>query len=307
MGNERRSQGFTLAELLVVVAIIGVLAAVSIPVFSGQLEKAREATDMANVRSAYSEVLSDAITENQASGSTYDAASNRYWKTVQLKQKQNGWQSANVNIAGITPDDKVRWQGQTRADGTCEVIFDANTQGVILNWSGYTVKMDYQWRFVDDNTKNKITLGKRQSNWPASAIPNAIDAKINANQSLVVKAITDASPTLKAALNAGYKYEIGFFVTKSDGTVIVNHGYEYLSGSETSTYLITTDENALSKEEEGNGDKKVWTDVSVNAGDDVKVNVQLFKVYESHSKPIDITAEEAAELSKLISFDTGSE
>ena len=39
-----------LAELLIVVAIIAVLVAVSIPIFNGQLEKARRAVDMQNAR-----------------------------------------------------------------------------------------------------------------------------------------------------------------------------------------------------------------------------------------------------------------
>lgn len=44
--NKRKStrSGFTLAELLVVVAIISVLVAIMIPVFQNQLEKSREAT-----------------------------------------------------------------------------------------------------------------------------------------------------------------------------------------------------------------------------------------------------------------------
>ena len=49
---KNNKKGFTLAELLVVVAIIGVLVAVSIPIFTAQLEKAREATDVANLRAA---------------------------------------------------------------------------------------------------------------------------------------------------------------------------------------------------------------------------------------------------------------
>ena len=52
----RNKKGFTLAELMVVVAIIGVLVAVSVPIFNSQLEKSREATDLANVRSAYAQV-----------------------------------------------------------------------------------------------------------------------------------------------------------------------------------------------------------------------------------------------------------
>ena len=52
MFKKLNKKGFTLAELLVVVAIIGVLVAVSIPIFTSQLEKSREATDLANLRAA---------------------------------------------------------------------------------------------------------------------------------------------------------------------------------------------------------------------------------------------------------------
>ena len=56
-----KNYGFTLAELLVVVAIISVLVAIAIPIFSSQIEKSREAVDLANVRSAYAEVMAEAI------------------------------------------------------------------------------------------------------------------------------------------------------------------------------------------------------------------------------------------------------
>jgi prepilin-type N-terminal cleavage/methylation domain-containing protein len=48
----KQNSGFTLAELLVVVAIIGVLVAVSIPIFAGQYRKAKIATVRANIRAA---------------------------------------------------------------------------------------------------------------------------------------------------------------------------------------------------------------------------------------------------------------
>lgn len=52
MSKKSNKKGFTLAELLIVVAIIAVLVAVSVPIFSSKLEKAREATDVANMRAA---------------------------------------------------------------------------------------------------------------------------------------------------------------------------------------------------------------------------------------------------------------
>ncbi len=65
---KRNNKGFTLAELLIAVAIIAVLVSVSIPIFISALERARESTDLANVRSAYAEVMNYAVSENTQPG-----------------------------------------------------------------------------------------------------------------------------------------------------------------------------------------------------------------------------------------------
>ena len=60
----KNRKGFTLAELLIVVAIIAVLVAIAIPIFTSQLEKSREATDAANIRAAYAEVMVAGLSED---------------------------------------------------------------------------------------------------------------------------------------------------------------------------------------------------------------------------------------------------
>ncbi|MBQ9492144.1 MAG: prepilin-type N-terminal cleavage/methylation domain-containing protein, partial [Oscillibacter sp.] len=53
--------GFTLAELLIVVAIIAILVAIGIPAFSTAMERSREAVDLANMRAAYAEFMAGTL------------------------------------------------------------------------------------------------------------------------------------------------------------------------------------------------------------------------------------------------------
>ncbi len=126
---KQNKNGFTLMEMLIVIAIIAVLIAVAIPVFASQLEKAREATDLANVRSAYAQVSTEALLGDSETT-----------VTVNLKQKQADWQSVDpVNIGGIvhskSQGDTKNWIGVAEPNGTCVVSYKED-YGIILNWSG---------------------------------------------------------------------------------------------------------------------------------------------------------------------------
>ena len=57
--KKRNQKGFTIMEMLIVVAIIAVLVAIAIPTFSSALTKSKEAADVANIRAAYAEMMMD--------------------------------------------------------------------------------------------------------------------------------------------------------------------------------------------------------------------------------------------------------
>ena len=109
MENNGNNKGFTLAELLIVVAIIAVLVAIAIPVFTKQLERSREAADISNARAALAE-LSDLIImqpdaptgpaqppviSDHVSGKSTPIAT----ATVHVTQREEGSQSEHEDLA----------------------------------------------------------------------------------------------------------------------------------------------------------------------------------------------------------------
>jgi type IV pilus assembly protein PilA len=62
--KRKSKKGFTLMEMLIVVAIIAILVAIAIPVFSAQMENSKEQVDAANLRSATSMAVVDYLTND---------------------------------------------------------------------------------------------------------------------------------------------------------------------------------------------------------------------------------------------------
>ena len=81
MKNLKNKKGFTIVELVIVIAVIAILAAVLIPTFSGIIQKAEASADMQEARNAYTQYIASATTIEDV----------KYVKVGTVYYKVNDW------------------------------------------------------------------------------------------------------------------------------------------------------------------------------------------------------------------------
>lgn len=131
MFKKLNKKGFTLAELLVVVAIIGVLVAVSIPIFTAQLEKAREATDLANMRAAKAAAVAEYLDDDSATWTAkyYDAA-----KGTLVAEAPKGY-GKGTTTEGSASNKEIGYDPKTDYTGkVIKITAVSKDGGVTMDW-----------------------------------------------------------------------------------------------------------------------------------------------------------------------------
>lgn len=113
----KKAGGFTLIEMLIVVAIIAILVAVSIPMVNASLNKAKTATDDANERAAKGAAVTEYLLKESNMGTQkfycYDA------------QKGKANEVATVDTCSGTP--KAYGQGSVPGEDSLSTGSDART------------------------------------------------------------------------------------------------------------------------------------------------------------------------------------
>lgn len=165
---EEKRKGFTLAELLIVVAIIAVLVAIGIPIFTSQLEKSREATDAANIRVQYAQVMAEAITVD--GNVNIDG---KDFEKINLRQKQPDWQTETI------PNSLGNFSVIEGIPGTqAWVEYHADTETVYIKFEGESQNGD-----SDSNGENNILIDS--SSWDSTSGWEVINVKFENGKAIL--------------------------------------------------------------------------------------------------------------------------
>jgi len=115
MKKVNNKKGFTLAELLVVLAILAVLVAVAIPLFTGAISKANDTAREANVRAIRAAAVVEILT---------DDGSHSYGTDGPWLAKANissSGEMTGLTISAGSSSDAIKYPSGNAVDGDYEV------------------------------------------------------------------------------------------------------------------------------------------------------------------------------------------
>ena len=117
--------GFTLAELLIVVAILLVLIAIAVPLFTGALGRAENAVANANQRSA----VSEAKVDYQLNGRSANATYYYYYDGNGNELPGSGLAGADGVVATAPSGTVYKYQVNVSTANNGDVTVDAEVEG----------------------------------------------------------------------------------------------------------------------------------------------------------------------------------
>lgn len=123
-------KGFTLMEMLIVVAIIAVLVAIAIPVFNGALTKSKEAADVANIRAAYADWQVAIITGEATAPTSEEQFLTRVTGTLNYNATNNNTTASNTDKL-FYKDGVISYQASKLNDGNGT----NGTNGKLYTWT----------------------------------------------------------------------------------------------------------------------------------------------------------------------------
>ena len=147
----RKNGGFTLVEMLIVVAIIAILIAVSIPMVGSALEKSRHAVDAANNRDALSLASIEYLTDETIAKAAADVT-----RVYAVNDSHQGKLFADEKAA--------RDAGYTVVTPSCTCTVAANSAGNLTVTITKDGDASTNWEFDDEGATKKPGTGNDDGN-----------------------------------------------------------------------------------------------------------------------------------------------
>jgi type IV pilus assembly protein PilA len=137
---KKTQQGFTLIELMIVVAIIGILASIAIPAYQDYMTRAKWAKAVASV-AALKLAISECLNDNGGATSSCDATSSlklgKYGVTSMPTLTDGGGTNGTVSL--VTGSAAIQIAGAAPL-GSCTFTFapDVNSAAGTISWQPVT-------------------------------------------------------------------------------------------------------------------------------------------------------------------------
>ena len=155
----KNEKGFTLMEMLIVVAIIAILVAIAFPIFNEKLEESRKATNVANIRTAISVATNQYLSDNKSGEGKYsysipynklfDADADKFAESENLAPNR----SQKTGLFGgtcvlIDPDDQgapIKTYPYINENG--DIVFEKQGEADWPDWGGTCDAMTFKYAY----------------------------------------------------------------------------------------------------------------------------------------------------------------
>lgn len=230
---KKKNKGFTLAELLIVVAIIAILVAISLPLFSSQIAKANLQADQTHVSAAKASAVAEYLDTNSHDTITYyfDAG-------IAMANKNN-----SEGIAGYGKSTKDPYKKQTGADDGVPVNDDGtkNIIQVIVGNNGIVMSTSWVPVGTNSNSQGGGSISPAPSAAPEPNVPDWV--------------ITNCSGSWPTKINVGTDAE-----TVVPNSVVKGNIYRDSNGD----YYVASKDQAMDKYNNWPADNDGWLSIKID-------------------------------------------
>lgn len=155
--KNNRTSGFTVAQFLILLAILVLIVIISIPVVQRELERSLESTDFSTARTVYAEFMADILGGDEGAvinDIPIKQADDTYRVEIYpLAQRIDGWtiRIDNKEIGGIPSSE---WIGTPRRYGACIISYFPNTNKITIHWgTGFPLMSLGQLHKISDSVR----------------------------------------------------------------------------------------------------------------------------------------------------------